>query len=421
MREGLATQSVKGNARLVAERNRTQSLSILAITSELPWPLNSGGHLRSYHMLRAIGRGHSTRVVVPIRPGEEEAAELLRHEGWRLRTANIGPRGRKSEIRRVTGAALRRQPYVMFRRHYHESILQVIDDEVRREPPDLLYLDHLDPLVFWNGRPPCKYVVDLHNVYSTLLARIAEEQRGVKRLFLRREARLLKGVEQAAAENADALFCVSEGDAEHFRRWSRSTVRILPNGVDCATYAHMPAGRKDQKPVILFLGAMSWVPNAMSAQFLARNVMPELRRRYPDALLRIIGRDPAAEVRALCDLPGVEVSGAVPSVLPYLAEASVLAVPLESGGGTRLKILESFAAGLPVVSTPIGCEGLDVTHGEHLLVASRSDFVSAIGALVDDDNFGATLADNARRLVRARFDWQAITDRACAILEGVAK
>jgi glycosyltransferase involved in cell wall biosynthesis len=223
------------------------------------------------------------------------------------------------------------------------------------------------------------------------------------------------------SEQADALFCVSDGDADYFRTQGARSVRVVPNGVDCGAYAHLPAGRRAEPPMILFLGAMSWTPNATAAVFLAREVFPDVRRRFAYARLCIVGRDPPSDVRALGDLPGVQVTGGVPSVLPYLEEASVLAVPLESGGGTRLKILEAFAAGLPVVSTPIGCEGLDVKNAEQLLIAPGGDFAAALYTLLGDDQLGARLAANARRLVRARFDWQAITDRACAILENVAR
>src|SRR5439155_18512255 len=123
---------------------------------------------------------------------------------------------------------------------------------------------------------------------------------------------------------------------------------LVPNGVDCSAFASLPLERSGG-PVLLYVGAMSWRPNAQAAIFLAKEVLPVVRRTIAEARLRIVGRDPPAELLALRGLPGVEVTGGVPDVVPYFAEAQMLAVPLESGGGTRLKILEAFAAGLPVV------------------------------------------------------------------------
>src|SRR5207247_2209260 len=146
-------------------------------------------------------------------------------------------------------------------------------------------------------------------------------------------------------------------------------------------------------------------PNASTAAFLAPEVLPRVRRWFPEARLRVIGKDPPPAVQALAGLPGVEVAGAVPSMLPHLAEAAALAVPLTAGGGTRLKILEAFAAGLPVVSTPVGCEGIRADDGGHLLVAEGDQFPTALGELLSRPDLGARLAARARDLARSLYDW----------------
>jgi glycosyltransferase involved in cell wall biosynthesis len=179
----------------------------------------------------------------------------------------------------------------------------------------------------------------------------------------------------------------------------------------------LPAGRDGGPPTLLYIGAMSWSPNVSAVQFLAQHVIPEVRSRVPDTRLRIVGRDPAPEVLALRGLPGVEVMGSVPDVIPYLREAHVLAVPLAAGGGTRLKILEAFAAGLPVVSTPVGCEGLPVVDGEHLVTAERARFAEAVLHLLADPTRGKRLAAAARELVRERFDWETVGAAACAAVD----
>ena len=161
---------------------------------------------------------------------------------------------------------------------------------------------------------------------------------------------------------------------------------------------------------------MSWMPNIKAVVFLAREVLPEVRVRIPDVRLRIVGRDLAAEVKALGQLPGVEVTGAVPAINPHLLDAHVLAVPLDSGGGTRLKILEAFAAGLPVVSTPIGCEGLDVRHEKHLLIADRNRFSVGIQTMIEDREFAKRVAAQARVLIREEYDWHIVGEIACNIL-----
>jgi glycosyltransferase involved in cell wall biosynthesis len=295
-------------------------------------------------------------------------------------------------------------------------------EQVAREAPAVLYLDHLDSLVYRNVAPGVPAILDLHNVYSELVRRTAAEQTSTwKRLYLRRESRLLARSERRAADLAAGLFAVSEDDASYFRQLRARSTYVVPNGVDCAAYESLPAARRLAPPTLLYVGCMSWGPNVAAAEFLATRVLPRVREAVPGAGLAVVGRDPTAAVRALGRLPGVEVTGAVPDVLPYLRAASALAVPLEAGGGTRLKILEAFAAGLPVVSTPVGCEGLGVAAGEHLVVADRDHFVTALVELLKDPAAGERLASRARRLARGRFDWAAVGRTACEAVHAVLR
>jgi polysaccharide biosynthesis protein PslH len=388
--------------------------SILAITSEPPWPLNTGGHLRTFHLLRALARRFHIRLVTAATVEQGPAIEALRSHQIDIHPATVAPRAGWREVLRATAAAARGEPYVLYRRHDRRAVRAAIRAELVREAPDLLYLDHLDSLIFRDLTQTTPAVIDLHNVYSTLVLRTVDEQTSPwTRLYLRRETRLLGRMERRATLDVDRLLAVSEEDACYFRSLGAPAVDIVPNGVDCVAYQGMPTGRLRGTPTILYVGTMSWGPNAGAAEFLAKVVLPLVRKRVPDARLRIVGRDPTPQVRALSRLPGVEVTGAVPYVAPHLCAAHVLAVPLEAGGGTRLKILEAFAAGLPVVSTPVGCEGLAVFHGEHLIIADRERFADGVLALLGDEALGRRLAAQARELARQRFDWRIVAETAC--------
>ncbi|MGL4554935.1 MAG: glycosyltransferase, partial [Gemmataceae bacterium] len=393
---------------------------VLAVTSELPWPLNSGGHLRTFHLLKAISARFDLRVVAGVESIRDEGLTALKDHGIDVRPAVVGRRSALAEAGRALRAAARREPYVLYRRHSRRAVWDTLRHEVRSGPPDLLYLDHLDSFLFRPAAPAAGCVIDLHNVYSTIAERSAEEQsRWWTRLYLRREAQLLRRVERRVARSADGLLCVSEEEADVFRGMGAGSV-VVPNGVDCSAYASLPTGRAaGGPPALLYVGTMSWAPNAAAAEFLARSVLPAVQAKHPGARLLVIGRDPPAWLVALNSLPGVEVRGGVPDVVPFLREAHALVVPLESGGGTRLKILEAFAAGLPVVSTPVGCEGLGVTHGIHLLVAERPALAAAVLSLVDSPALGPALAERSRDFVRARFDWSMVGEAACSALHGV--
>lgn len=394
--------------------------SLLAITSELPWPLNTGGHLRTYHLLRSLARRFRVRLVTSISAANSRGARELAACGLELRTAVLPAKRRTHEVIKAGRAALVGEPYVLFRRHDHPQVRKLLRDELRREMPDIVYLDHLDPLVYLNEFPASPVAMDLHNVYSRLTARVSEEHHSWPvRRYLRRESRLLEAMERQASRAARVLFAVSEEEQHFFQSLGTKACFLVPNGVDCGRYKELPIGRANHAMTILYVGALSWPPNARAAEFLAREIFPAVRSRLAAARLQIVGRDPLPQVTALRGLPGVEVLANVPDVRPFLGSARVMAVPLDSGGGTRLKILEAFAAGLPVVSTAVGCEGLRVVHGDHLLIAERSAMADALVTALCDRELTERLAMRARRAVEDVYDWNAIGRSACQALTSV--
>jgi glycosyltransferase involved in cell wall biosynthesis len=388
-------------------------LSILAVTSEAPWPLNSGGHLRTYHLLRALAARHDVELVAPTPEARDASvAASLRDAGIHPHLVPAG-RTRGRDLWAIARTALSGQPYVMYRRHDHRPVRLALQSRIAARRPDVLYLDHLDSFVYAEEAGGATVVGDMHNVYSLLAARAAQSQRhAVMCRYVGREARLLARAEARAASRADLLTTVSDAERQYFQRLTTRPVGVVPNGVDVARYANGAIGPRPNPPIVLYLGAMSWPPNVDAARFLVTEMLPVLRRRVPDVRIQIVGRDPSDDVRALAAMPGVEVTGAVPDVVPYLAAARVLAVPLDAGGGTRLKILEAFAAGLPVVSTRVGCEGIDVDPDAHLVVASRAEFGRATADLLLAPDRAEAMAGRARAFVAGRYDWRVIGETA---------
>ncbi len=397
-----------------------RKLKLLAITSELPWPLNTGGHLRTFHLMKSLAKRFDVRLIAGVDAADDAGVKVLHEHGINVRPAVNPPRTKLAEIRRIAKAALKFEPYVMFHRHNRPAVRAAVMEELRHDSPDVVYLDHVDPFAFRPLFPRATIITDLHNVYSKLTARVADERRGLAHWYLWREAKLLERVERSIARQSAALMTVSAEEQSEFAALGNQHVHLVPNGVDCSAYSHLPVGRKADRPVLLYLGALSWQPNAKAADFLACEVIPVVRQQHPDAVLKLVGRNPGPEVLALRDLPGVEVHANVPDVGVYLAEATLLTVALDSGGGTRLKILEAFAAGLPVVSTPVGCEGIDCQHGRELWIADRDKFVQAALDALSAPQLAAEFAERGRQLALAQYDWSAIGERACEAVEQAA-
>jgi len=394
---------------------------MLAVTSELPWPLDTGGHLRTYHLLKSLAQTFDVRLVTTVSPGSEKDLLLIQASGVDP-IAVATTRTRLGEIRRGFTAILRREPYVMFHRHNRAAIWKSLTLAVKDWSPDVVYFDHLDSFLYRSAAPTIPWVVDLHNVYSTLVERTAAEHNTKSlAMLLRDQARLIQRMERKAVAGSRLTLSVSEADAQIFRQWGAQHVAVVPNGVDCDAYRQLPVGRPvgSAQPTVIFVGALSWTPNQSAARFLALDFLPRLRERWPDARVQLVGRNPTDVVRSLAQLPGLEVHANVPDVRTFLRTAHVLAVPLSAGGGTRLKILEAFAAGLPVVSTAVGCEGLQAQDGLHLFVAERGAMAGRVGDLFDNPELGTAVAIAARDLAERIYDWRAIGRQAATTIETI--
>jgi glycosyltransferase involved in cell wall biosynthesis len=213
---------------------------------------------------------------------------------------------------------------------------------------------------------------------------------------------------------------VSEPEKAFFERVAPGRVDLVPNGLLVREY--IPRLRPVSEPTLLFVGSLNYSANTDAVLYLLRSVLPRLRRR--DATLSIVGLAPPAVVfeAARHSTLATEVTGYVASVEPYFQRARILVVPLRYGGGTRLKILEAFAYGVPVVSTSVGAEGLGVRHEREVLLADDPvSFAREIDRLLDDDALAAQLATAGRKLVERRFDWHQIgRDLAAALSRALA-
>lgn len=274
-----------------------------------------------------------------------------------------------------------------------------------------------------DSRPPV--VCDWHNVESEILERYGRSARGpMRRTYARLTAKRLERYERWFVSQCDMHVVVSERDGEMLRRrcGGRVPIVVVENGVPLE-YFSREDGQARERFRVLFSGAMDYHANVEAITWFAAEAWPAIRAAAPHAVLTIVGRNPAPAVRALAGQPGIEVTGTVPEVRPYYEEALVAVAPLLVGGGTRIKILEAMAAGVPVVSTALGAEGLAAVPGEHYLLADSSrEMIAAVAGLLGDRGRAARLAAAGRDLVRQHYDWAALGDRlAEALLQMLSK
>jgi glycosyltransferase involved in cell wall biosynthesis len=193
---------------------------------------------------------------------------------------------------------------------------------------------------------------------------------------------------------------------------------VVPNGVDLDYFA--PCSRPVELRTVVFNGVLDYRPNLDAAHHLVADVWPLVVKRHPDARLTLVGRGYAPDFRRFTRL-GVEITGEVPDVRPYLARAAVISVPIRIGGGTRLKVVEGLAMGKAIVSTSLGCEGIAVRDGEHLLIGDGPNaFASRILELFDDPALGASLGRAGRQLMERDYSWQKAGERMEVLYRSVA-
>ena len=285
--------------------------------------------------------------------------------------------------------------------------------------PDIVSIEH-DTSAALGERVPdyIPRVLTAQNVTPAYYASRRDSKRGVHRLAYAIESRRATQFISRWLQTFDQLIAMSESDAQLLRAYTQTPVTVIPNGAVIGPSLPAPSRAN---ATVLFTGTMNHPPNRDGILWFHARVWPQVRSLVTDAQLTIVGRHPDPEVRALADRdPSVRVMGEVPDMSPFLAEAALLVAPLHAGGGTRLKILDAFAAERAVVSTTIGAEGIAVTHGEHLLIADKpTDFADATVQLLRDHSLRAAIARSGRQLAEERYDWLAVGEDFSRLLQQV--
>ena len=368
---------------------------VLCVLPGVPLPTNTGGTIRTLSLLRALDT-HFDLTALALHRAPQDAQALRRELRGRLLTVPFN--GRDPEALASEMVALVSGRPLLYARYASRALARGLEELLVRESFDLVHFDHLHtaqlaPLVR-RLQPNARLVLDEHNVEAQIVERMAPLAAPHMRVPLRWQGKRLRRMESAIVSAVDAVLACSELDAAQLLAMGARCVEVVPNGASfdpgCVASSNPPRD-------VIFVGSFDWWPNIDAAQVLAREIWPLCSGRLGEARLLIVGRDPPPQVKALAG-PRVVVSGRVPSVAPYLRGSRVAAVPLRAGSGTRLKILEAWAYGIPVVTTPLGAEGLPVIDGENALLATEpAAFAEALVRVCDDDALAKRLEKGGMR------------------------
>ncbi len=392
-------------------------MKILWVKTDYLHPTDRGGRIRSLEMLKRLHLRHEVHFLTLDDPENKEgplrANEYCqRHIAVSHRVAGKGSPGFWLDLLRGLVGPLP----VAIARWQNEAMRAKANDLIESEGYDAIVCDFLAPAASLDHWP--RMVLFQHNVEFLIWQRHADcAATPLHRWYLRRQANYMKTFEESASTQFRRVVCVSEEDARLTRSmYGRKDAAWVPTGVD-TDYFSAPLKTSASISDLIFLGSMDWLPNVDGVDWLTAEILPRIWARRPDTNVALVGRRPERRVLELAQDDRIKVSGTVEDVRPWLRAAKVSIVPLRIGGGTRLKIYEAMAAGIPVVSTTTGAEGLDVTHGEDILIAdSAEDFAARCLALLEETNLRQSIAGIALERVRTRHDWESVTRRFEAYL-----
>lgn len=400
---------------------------ILFLAHLLPWPLEGGGQIKSYHTLRALSERYDVKVIALIRR-EQEREFAARLEPFCKNGVDcyLLKRGVLRNIAHALSALVTKKSFLITRDNQFELDITLRIKHFQRFF-DAVHVDHLQMAQYVSSRLPemnATVVLDQHNVEHRIIRRIAETSGAnpLLRWYAGVEWPKLRDFELGAMRRADATLTVSDADRDAFLSLApdlTGKIEIVPIGVDTDYFA--VAERAPDARTVLSIGTMSWLPNVDAMRWFTSEILPFVREKTPGVRVSIVGANPAKEIVALGKRDAnISVTGTVPDVRPYAKECSVFVVPLRSGSGMRVKILNALSMGLPVVSTTVGAEGIAVTHGENILIADTPrKFADAVCRVLNDREFADRLGRNGRALVERTYTWDAVGERLHAVYEQV--
>jgi sugar transferase (PEP-CTERM/EpsH1 system associated) len=404
-------------------------MRILWLNANLLLPLDKGGKLRTWHLMRQLARRHEVTYLA-FADLDEAAAH---RDGMLAACASVVTVPRHEAPRHSlafhAGVALRvfsRLPYAVGK-YRSRAYTRAVESLLGSRPCDVLLCDFLVPAVNLPASVPCPSVLFTHNVEAEIWRRHADTAtHPLRRILLRQQWHRMQRFEGRTLARFDHVLTVSETDRATlqalYRPFATAPISVVRTGVDTTSFTPGPEAAIHRAELV-FVGSMDWTPNVDAVTHFCDAILPRIRAEVPEATLRIVGRSPSPAVRRLARPGIVEVTGRVDDVRDSLRSAEVFVVPLRVGGGTRLKIFEAMAAGKAVVSTSIGAEGLPVVDGRHLLIADDAgSFAARVVDLLRRPDRRQALARAAREHVVSNFDWSVVAaDLEEALMKAVSR
>jgi sugar transferase (PEP-CTERM/EpsH1 system associated) len=391
-------------------------MTILQLTTKIPYPLNDGGKIGVYNITKHLALlGHQVTLAAFTSGDGEDAGDLPRYT--RLETMVHDRKNTSLGAFRALGLPT---PYTVGKYHT-ESMTRRIDRLLQDSSYDLIHVDHLH-MAEYAVRAKEKFGIPIflreHNFETAIWERFSSATRNpVLKWFGKIQLEKMRRYEPLMAEKFNCCLMATREDETKLRdASSRVKTVVVPAGVDL-TYFEPQSRNSEETNSLLFLGSLEWLPNQESFFWFYEEIFPRILSRIPSARLYVVGKNPSRKLRRLSG-SNVDIVGSVDDIRPFMERAAVCVVPLRIGSGIRIKILEMLAMRKAVVTTSIGCEGIEVENGRHLVVADGEDaFAEETCRLLRDGELRRSLGESGRSLVCEHYQWEKVVQKLVSVYE----
>jgi polysaccharide biosynthesis protein PslH len=392
-------------------------MNLLWVSHLVPYPPKGGVLQRSHNLIKEMARQNkiwlvafNQRALLPSPKPLRQSVEAMKQICEDVEVVTIpSDRSRATWRRLVVRSLVTRHPYTVNWLRAAD-MTRAVEGALSRVAFDAVHFDTISLAEYASLAGALPKVLNHHNVESAMMRRRARrETNPLKKLYFHLEAAKLQRYEIETAARFDAHLAVSELDRQTLQALAPGRrVEVVANGVDTSYFR--PLAEPSTPRSLVFAGGMKWYPNRDAVLFFVSDVWPALKARYPGVSFTVIGRTPPRELVALSQRdPAIRLTGFVDDVRPLIGAAGVYVCPIRDGGGTRLKVLDAMAMGKAIVSTSIGCEGIDVAPEKSILIADTpGEFVRQIGRAIEDAGLREQLGSAARKVAEATYSWTTI-------------
>lgn len=388
-------------------------MNILFIAQRIPYPANKGEKIRSFHQIKYLAdQGHKITVLSPYEKEEEQsfALQLSQFENIYCECVPL-----ESKLLRLLSGLVKNES-LSVANFYSTTLQKKIDITIEQNDFNAIictssavakYTFCSSTLKNQENKP--MLLMDFMDLDSDKWQQYANTSNWPMTWIYQREAKILAKYEQKIVQYFKACFFIADAEVNLFQTKSKHSqnVHTLGNGMDTNTFFPTKTPPNNEQPVFLFTGVMDYKPNVDAVIWFVQNIWPSLLNKYPMAKFIIAGMTPSPAVKELQNISGIEVTGYVDDILPYYHQSDYFVAPFRLARGVQNKVLQAFACGLPVISTPMGAEGIDCLEKKDILLASnKEEFLTAISLLEQDDELKNSIKESALRLINERYSWE---------------